>query len=211
MVVTAYHFTSDKLRDGRPIPAIREELRHDGRVKICASGLHASRHVFDALRFAPGHMLHKVECREIVAEEDDKLVCRSRTITTTIDATDVLRRFARKSALEVIHLWDAPDVVRKYLETGDERSRAAASDAARAAARDAAWDAARDAARDAVRAAARDAARAAASDAARAAARAAARDAVRDAAWDAAWHALIEKSRRRLAAMVAAEFRRAEQ
>ena len=207
MAVTAYHFTSDTLRDGRALPAIGEELRHDGRVKICASGLHASRHVFDALSFAPGHMLHKVECREIVAEEDDKLVCRSRTITTTIDATDVLRRFARKSALEVIHLWDAPDVVRKYLETGDERLR----DAAWSAARDAACSAARDAAWSAACSAAWDAARAAAWHAAWDAAWAAAWHAARAAAWSAAWAAFNEKSRRRLTTMVAAEFRRAEQ
>ncbi len=129
MTVTAYHFTSDTLRDGRPIPAIGEELRHDGPVKICASGLHASRHVFDALSFAPGTLLHKVECRDIVEEENDKLVCRSRTIIATIDAEEVLRRFARRPALDVIHLWDAPDVVREYLETGDESLRDAARDA----------------------------------------------------------------------------------
>jgi len=40
--------------------------------------------------------------------------------------------------LDVIHLWDAPAVVREYLETGDESKR----DAAWAAARDAAWGAA---------------------------------------------------------------------
>ena len=53
-----------------------------------------------------------------------------------------IRRFARECALDVIHLWDAPPIVKKYLETGDEKLRAAAwaaAWAARAAARAAAW------------------------------------------------------------------------
>ena len=88
--------------------------------------------------------------------------------------------------MSVIHLWDAPDVVRQYLETGDESLR----DAAQAAAQVAVWDAAQAAraTRDAAQAA-RDAAqaaratRAAAWDAARAT-RAAARAATQAAAWD---------------------------
>ena len=94
----------------------------------------------------------------------------------------------RRYALAVIHLWDAPDVVRRYLETGDESIR----DAARAAARDAAWAAAWAATRDAAWAAARAAAR----DAARAAARAAAGDAAWDAAGDAAWDAAGDQHRK---------------
>jgi hypothetical protein len=61
----------------------------------------------------------------------------------------MLREFARWCALQVIHLWDAPDVVRQYLETGDESLRAAARAATRAAARNAARNAACDAARNA--------------------------------------------------------------
>jgi hypothetical protein len=33
-----YHFTSDKLRDGRPIPAIGEWLEHIGPIVPCQSG-----------------------------------------------------------------------------------------------------------------------------------------------------------------------------
>jgi hypothetical protein len=60
-----------------------------------------------------------------------------------IEATSLLREFARKCALDVIHLWDAPAIVKEYLETGKEELRAAAW----AAAGDAAWAAAGDAAR----------------------------------------------------------------
>ena len=183
----AYHFTKgNKLRDGRPLPAIGEWLEHVGPIVPCESGLHASEHPFDALQYSPGEMLHLVEIDgELVTHGDppDKVVGRRRRIIASIDATDLLREFARC-------LWACPPVVRQYLETGDESIRAAdwaadwaaAWDAARTAARTAAWDATRDAAWDA----ARDADRAAAWDAARTAARTAAWDATRDAAWDAA-------------------------
>ena len=175
--IQAWHFTGNKLRDGRPLPADGEWLVHEGEIEICRTGLHASRRVIDALQYAPGSTICRVTCCDIVTEhQNDKLVCRERRIDWRIEnADEVLRAFARKSALSVIHLWDAPAIVRQYLETGDESIR----DAARAAARDAAWDAARAAARDAARAAARDAAWAAARAAARDAAMVAARDAAR--------------------------------
>jgi hypothetical protein len=179
--VIAYHFCGETLRDGSPIPPDGEWLVHDGPVEICETGLHASKHPFDALRYAPGATLCLVECEGVVTEQEDKFVCRRRKIVKRLDATELLRKFARDCALSVIHLWDPPPVVRQYLETGDESLRDAAWDAAWDAARDAAWAAARDAAWaaawdaawDAARAAARDAAWAAARDAARAAARAA--------------------------------------
>jgi hypothetical protein len=153
----AYHFTDgNKLRDGRPLLAIGEWLDHTGPIVPCESGLHASEHPFDALQYAPGEMLHLVEIDgELVTHGDppDKVVGRRRRIIASIDATDLLREFARWCALQVIHLWECPDVVRRYLETGDESIRAAAAwAAARDAARDAAWAAARDAATDSQRA-----------------------------------------------------------
>ena len=168
-----YHFTTTTLRDGRPIPPIGEWLVHDGPIAPCQSGLHASEHPADAMEYAPGPLLHRVELDgELVAHGslDDKWVGRRRRILASIDATDLLREYARWCALQVIGLWDAPDVVREYLTTGNDDLRAAARAAAWAAvwdARAAVWDAARAAAR-AARAAARDAASAAARDAARA-------------------------------------------
>jgi len=192
-----YHFCGDKLRDGRPIPADGEWLVHDGPVTICETGLHASKHPWEALTYAPGATLCLVECEDIVDEHDDKFVCRRRKIIARFDATDMLWELSRWCALQVIHLWDVPPVVRQYLETGDESlraaalaaARAAACGAAKAAAGAAAWAAARDAARDAAWAAAGDAAWDAARAAALAAARAAAWDAAKAAAGDAAWDA----------------------
>ncbi len=165
----AYHFVGKTLRDGRPIPADGEWLEHDGTIEMCNSGLHASLHPFDALKYAPGDTLCIVDVEGDIEQQSDKLVCRRRRIVARLDATELLWAFSRKCALDVIHLWDAPAVVREYLKSGREDLRAAAL----AAARDAAWAAAL----------------AAALAAARAAAWAAALAAARDAAWAAAWDA----------------------
>jgi len=45
-----YHFTGKTLRDGRPIPPIGEWLIHEGSVKMCRYGLHASPTAFAALQ-----------------------------------------------------------------------------------------------------------------------------------------------------------------
>ena len=142
----AWHFVGDKLLDGRAIPPDGVVLRHDGPLVLCAQGLHASLHPFDALQYAPGNTLCLVECAGRFAYEADKLVCSKRTIIARMDAELLLRHFARQQALSVVHLWDAPQVVLDYL-MGDDAARAAAWVAARAAAwvaaRDAAWVAAR--------------------------------------------------------------------
>ena len=93
-----YHFTGDKLRDGRPVPPVGEWLEHEGEIVPCQSGLHASECSYDALQYAPGHLLHRVELEgDIVPHGDpsDKWVGRKRRIISTIDAEPLLRDFAR--------------------------------------------------------------------------------------------------------------------
>ena len=141
----AWHFVNSTLRNGDPVPADGVPLIFTGPLRLCASGLHASVDPFDALQYAPGAILCRVECDEIGEEEKNKFVCRKRTILCRKDASEMLRYFARMQALSVVHLYhNPPDVVLDYLMTGDESIRAAAWDAARAAA----WDAARAEARD---------------------------------------------------------------
>ncbi len=190
--------------DGRMVE-VGVPLEIDGPPVLCARGMHACRRAIQALKYAESAIVARVECGGEIVEGDDKLTCTQLIPVAIFDATDALRHFARLCALDVIEKWDAPEIVRRYLETGDESIREAARDAgwaaawdtaryaAQAAARAAGWAAARDAARDAawdtVRYAARGAgwaAARAAAWAARAAAWAAARDAARDAAWDAA-------------------------
>ncbi len=140
-----WHFLPD---DGmtRFTPRIRIEVgvtyRFDGEPKLCEAGYHSSRRALDALQYAPGCLVGQALLGGTVLHDTDKSVATERTHLWLADATVTLREFARLCALDVIHLWDAPAVVRQYLETGDESIRAAALEAARTAARTAAWDAA---------------------------------------------------------------------
>ena len=147
----AWHFLREdgKLRDGKKPPKPGKVLKHKGDLIICCSGLHASRKPLDALALSPGPIICCVEVGGVIIEGDDKLVATERTILWRYNCTDVLWHFARLCALDVIHLWDAPDVVIKYLKTGDESLRAASWDASWAASCDASraasWDASCDA------------------------------------------------------------------
>ena len=167
-------------------------------LELCNWGLHASSMVIDALEYAPGPMIYRVELSGTILTEDDKMVASGRTYLWGYDATDILRLFARRCALDVAHLLYVPQVVMEYLKTGNENLRSAARDAAGDVAWDAAWDATWDAAWAAARAAARSAARAAA----RSAAWDAARSAAGSAAWDAAWAAARIKQNNRLTQMI---------
>lgn len=179
----AWHFVGPTLRDGRPIPPDGETLRHDGPLKLCASGFHCSHRIRDALSYALGDTICRVRYGGPFIEARDMLVATERTILWRIDGASVLREFARRQALSVVHLWDAPEVVRRYLETGDEALRGdawsaalvahVAHDAARAAA---VWAATQSAARLAAHNAIEEAAWAATQGAALAAARDAAND-----------------------------------
>lgn len=186
--ILAWHFVGTRLRDGRPVPKDGEVLVHHDRLVLCQSGLHASVDPFDALQYARGSVLCRVEMGGTILRGDDKLVASERTIVCRRDMTDVLYYFARMQALSVVDRWDAPDVVLDYLMTGDKREAAwsAAYSAARSAARSAAWSAARSAAESAAWSAARYAADSAAWSVARSASESASKSA---AAWPAAWSA----------------------
>ncbi|OGP64993.1 MAG: hypothetical protein A3K22_02115 [Deltaproteobacteria bacterium RBG_16_42_7] len=123
---------------------------------------------------------------------DDKLVAEGREYLHVFDGADILAEFARGCALDVVHLWDAPKVVKIYLATGDISLRAAAGAAARKAraASRASWEASW-----ASRAATWEASWASweasgeASRAASWASRAASWEASREASWAASWEA----------------------
>ncbi len=161
--VLAWHFVGDTLRDGRPVPADGEILEYSGPLVMCETGLHASRRIIDALKYAPGHTICRVRLWGAEAQgHSDKLVGNARKILWRVDGQRLLRTFACDCALDVAHLWDMPPIVQDFLETQDETRRVAASAAAWAAraasyaARVAAWyaaSAAGDAAGDAARAA----------------------------------------------------------
>jgi len=197
--ILAWHFLPD---DGmtryepRTKVVVGEWLSVDPhRLELCAYGLHASERLIDALQYAPGALLCRVELAGRVLRADDKLCAERRRVIAWTDATHMLHEFACRCAESVLHLIagsqrqlarNAIDAKRRWLagQANDNELAAAwaAMDAAWGAAMDAAWAAraAMDAASDAAWAAARAAACAAAwaaMDAANAAARAATRDA----------------------------------
>jgi len=212
MSKTYWHFA--KIENGNPVMRdgtiieIGKEY-HVEKAELCESGYHGSARIIDALQHAPGPWISKRIITGDIKKGKDK-VCGKRCIHTKgFDATEILRKFTCMCALDVIHLWDAPTIVIKYLKTGDKSIR---SDAWAAAVRNTA-SAAASTARDAARAAA-DAARwdtvSAASGATLNAARATAWDTVRDDAWDAArgatWNAVRDdvmgRQNRRLTRMI---------
>jgi hypothetical protein len=203
--IKCWHFlqSNKQLRWGtKEVCKVGKIYTAEGELKLCKNGMHGSRKITDALQYAPGNICCQVEIWDEVVEDKDKLVGRNRKILEMINAEKILRKFACLCALDVIDKWDAPEVVIKYLKTGNEKLRAAAWHAARAAAENAARAAAENAARAAAENAAGDAAwhaaRAAAENAAWAAAWDAARDAAGAAARDAAW----EKQEKRLVRMM---------
>lgn len=121
---------SDKLPhgDGRKV-IIGKTLRVQPPLRLCARGLHWSIVPFDALGYAPGPILYKVRPGGGFLIDGDKGCSTERTALAVHDATDVLRAFARREALSVIHLWVAPKIVRQYLETGDDKIKDTAGNA----------------------------------------------------------------------------------
>ena len=129
-IIRAWHFTNGRvLRDGKKWRVGNTE-RHSGKLELCQSGLHASRNILDALKYAPGTMIRRVECGGRIEEEYDKLVCAERKVLWAYDAKKVLHHFARLCALDVIHLWKAPKIVIQYLRTGDDKLKDSAYSAA---------------------------------------------------------------------------------
>ena len=135
MPIPAWHFVDDTLRDGRAVPPDGQALVHADDVAICVSGLHASPRILDALKYAPGNVICRVLCDDVVGQQEDKLVCRSRAVEWRLDGEEVLREFARQVALDVAPLWDMPAAVRSFLETGNDTLRVAARADAREASR----------------------------------------------------------------------------
>ena len=113
-----------------------------GEIIPCKRGLHLSKRLLDALNYAPGPVIYKVRGSGIIVPHGDpvdKYACFERTyLAGGVDISETLRAFARSCALEVVHLWNAPEIVIEYLKTGDRKLRAEAQ-AADWAAQDAAW------------------------------------------------------------------------
>ena len=128
--IRAWYFSDEtrKLRygDGRTI-AIGIEHTVSGYPDLGQNGLHGAEQIIEALNYAPGPVVWLVELSGRIKRADDKLAAtRRKYIAGGIDISDILRRFARAEALLVADKWDCPEVMRRWLETGDESIRSAA-------------------------------------------------------------------------------------
>lgn len=158
--ILVWHFTDGlRLRDGQPLE-VGKTYTHNGEVKICESGYHASERLIDALKYAPGAQVSRVECWGSVKTEDDKLVARNRKVLWTLDATMILHEFACRVAEQTLAKIDNPDPRSlAAIEAKRKWMRGEISDKELYAAQDAAWYAALSAAQYAARDAAESAAR----------------------------------------------------
>ena len=196
----AWHFMSKDKRlgydDGRLVE-VGVPLECKGKPALCVNGLHGSARLIDALKYANGPIVCRVEIEGDVIEGKNKLCGRRRTVLWMLDATDILHEFACRCAEDALALVARPDA--RIVEAIAAKRRWLKGEITDGEL-DAAWDAARDAARDAEAAAL--AARAAAQTAARAAARATAWAVAGAVARDAAWAFARAKQNELLTAMV---------
>ena len=99
----AWHFTSENMTlrngDGRKI-VVGETLSCDGDIAPCENGMHGSKRIIDALQYAPGPILTRVEITGDVIEGHDKIAGRHRKVLWSLDATEILHRFAVQVALD---------------------------------------------------------------------------------------------------------------
>ena len=169
---------------------------------LCEQGLHWSANIRDALIYAPGSYVCRVEAWGNTVIGDDKGSSQTRRILWSFDAEMVLWAFLCDVAEEALNVanvtdersWAAISLRRDWLAGKDVSPDQ--WDAANAAAWDAAWDASW------------DASSAAASAAARVAANAAAWVAANAAAWDASSAAARDAQNTLLESMIWAEARR---
>jgi hypothetical protein len=140
----AFYFATQnrKLRygDDRPI-VVGETHTVDCKPIPCEQGLHASKRLIDALRYAPGGVLYLVELSGEIVETDDKACATERKYLAEFDLSDVLFKFSCACALVNIELIKPYtkdfDLILDFLKNPvKENARAAtyAADAAYAAA-----------------------------------------------------------------------------
>ena len=137
----AWHFLPEdkKLRYGkRTLVTEGLELRVEPPLVMCKRGLHASKLLMDALVYAPGPVVCRVEVGGEIIKQDDKLVAEKRKVLWMLDATKILHEFAcrcAEDALKATHVtdercWSAISVKRAWVKgeaTDDELAAARAA------------------------------------------------------------------------------------
>ena len=128
-------------------PKVGQTLTRDpDKLELCVYGLHASVRLIDALQYAPGALLCRVELGGKILRDTDKVVASERTVLSMFDATRTLHEFAVWCAREALAQVKDPDKQRPTQRLARHPwpflqamplSHRARWDAARAASRDA--------------------------------------------------------------------------
>lgn len=155
--ILAWHFIRDDGRTahGDILVEAGQTYSTDSKTILCEQGFHASERLLDALGYAPGAMLCRVELWGDLKRGRDKIVAQNRHVQWMLDITRLLHEFACEVAEETLRTHNIPDerswnAIRVKREWVDGKATDEELDAAWAGA----WAAARDAARDVARAAA---------------------------------------------------------
>jgi hypothetical protein len=125
--IRAWYFSNKQKKlmcgDGRDI-AIGVEHTIKGPPKLGIYGLHGSSLILDALSYAPGPIVWVVDLSGQIEQSTYEIVAtRRKYVAGGIDISDILQRFARSEALLVADKWECPEIVRRWLETGDKRAQ----------------------------------------------------------------------------------------
>ena len=96
--ILAWHFLpeDERLQFGRRTKVkVGQTLKRDpSKLSMCHYGLHASVRPLDAIRYAPGSIVCRVQLGGTIIEDDDKCVASRRTVLWMADASRELRLFA---------------------------------------------------------------------------------------------------------------------
>ncbi|MHB1937090.1 MAG: DUF7666 domain-containing protein, partial [Acidobacteriaceae bacterium] len=101
--ILAWHFLSDNGldRDGNEVE-IGQTQSVEGPLTICEHGLHWSERLIDALQYAPGSVLCRVEGWGDMQRESDKGCSRHRKVLAKADVSAVLHEFACRVAEQAL-------------------------------------------------------------------------------------------------------------
>lgn len=110
--VLAWHFLNDdgRMQFGRRSAVEVGKVYHlakNQRPKLCARGFHGSVRAFDALQYAPGARICRVNIWGDVQTGDDKLVGRHREVLWMADATETLHEFSAWAAEWILDTLEA--------------------------------------------------------------------------------------------------------
>lgn len=133
--VLAWHFLNDDKtmsfdRFGEVVEVGKTySIPEDKNPEVGVYGLHGAGRAIDAIKHSNKTMVCRVEIYDDISNIDTSvdiyngptlLAGRHRKVLWMADASKTLKEFARWCILQVIDLLPVPDVVQRYLETGDE-------------------------------------------------------------------------------------------